>query len=189
MKKDFVSREMPFSMFKAEFEGYWPKFISHHNDAKWHDDDFVALKNNLKRGHVAFVIDFAENYSHEARFEHQSKYFAQVQSTLVPVVLMSRVEDMTNISINEREELISLFDKLELPHVITETHMVISSDLHHDNAFVQKALDDHIIPYILKATENTTHIHVRSDGCKVSIRCTTSPSLIGEDEGFFCEHA
>lgn len=69
---------------------YWPKFIAHHNDAKWLDDDFVALKLNLRRGHVAFVIDFAENYAHKPKFEHQSKYFTQVQTTIVPVVLMLR---------------------------------------------------------------------------------------------------
>lgn len=78
VKKDFVSVQLPFSEFKTKFVEYWPKFIAHHNDAKWHDDDFAALRLNLPRGHVAFVIDFAENYSHEPKFEHQSKYFSQV---------------------------------------------------------------------------------------------------------------
>ena len=55
------------------------------------------------------VIDFAENYSHEPRFEHQSKYFSQVQSTIVPVVLMFRVEDLTNISEEEHAKLIALY--------------------------------------------------------------------------------
>ena len=77
-KKDFVSRSVPFSEFKAELAAYWPKFILHHNDAKWHDDDFIALKARLPRGHAALVIDYAENYTHEPHFEHQSKYFSQV---------------------------------------------------------------------------------------------------------------
>lgn len=167
VKKDFVSTQMPFSKFRQHLDEYWPKFIAHHNDAKWHDDDFVALKTNLRRGHVAFVIDFAENYSHEPRFEHQSKYFSQVHTTVLPVVIMCRVEDLTNISNAEKEDLLQMFNELNIPPVISETHFVLSSDMNHDNPFVQKALDDHIVPYMLGATEKTEFIHVRSDGCKV----------------------
>ena len=135
-KKDFVSASLPYSQFEAKLKEYWPKFILHHNDAKWQDDDFAALMRRLERGCVGAVIDFAENYSHEPRFEHQSKYFSQVQSTIVPVVLMFRVEDLTNISEDERTHLIALFDSLELPHVISETHFVISSDMQHDLSLI-----------------------------------------------------
>lgn len=168
MKKDFVSVELSFSQFKKKLAEYWPKFVAHHNDAKWLDDDFVAIRTKLPLGHAALVIDFAENYSHEPRFEHQSKYFSQVQTTIVPVVLMLRVEDVTNIPSDEQSALLALFDKLNLPHVISETHFIISPDMQHDNAFVQKALDDHIIPYLLRVLTNLQCIHIRSDGCKVS---------------------
>lgn len=180
VKKDFVSTELPFSEFKNKLAEFWPKFIAHHNDAKWLDDDFVSMRTHLPRGHVAFVIDFAENYSHEPRFEHQSKYFTQVQTTIVPVVIMLRVEDVNNISSDERDELLALFAKLELPNVISETHFVISSDMQHDNAFIQKALDDHIIPYIMRVSTDVKCIHVRSDGCKVKIQCSleTEPHTI-----------
>ena len=47
-KKDFKSVEMPFSKFKPELVKYWPKFIQHHNDARWHDDDFTAQKDNCR---------------------------------------------------------------------------------------------------------------------------------------------
>lgn len=167
-KKDFVSKKVSFSEFLQAFTSYWPKFITHHNDAKWHDDDFISMKTKLRRGHVVMVIDFAENYSHQPRFEHQSKYFSQVQTTIVPVVLMLRVEDAINIGEGEKGELIELFSKLDLPPVICETHFIISSDMQHDNPFVQKGLDDHIIPYIQSAMPATTCIHVRSDGCKAS---------------------
>ena len=39
-------------------------------------------------------------------------------------------------------------DKNELPHVVVETHYVLSSDMLHDSAFVQKAFDDHVFPYV-----------------------------------------
>ena len=79
-KKDFVSKCVPFSEFKEDFCGYWPKYICHHNSAAWHDNDFLALKNKLPRGRAAIVIDYAENYPHEPHFEHQSKYFSQALS-------------------------------------------------------------------------------------------------------------
>lgn len=47
--------QVPFSEFKKEFIKYWPKFIAHHNDARWHDDDFTALKDKLPCGSVGMV--------------------------------------------------------------------------------------------------------------------------------------
>lgn len=88
MNKDFVSRQQSFSGSKSDFAEYWPNCVAHHNDAKWHDDDFISLKNKLPRGHIAAVVDVAENFSHEPRFEHQSKCFSQVQATFVPVVVL-----------------------------------------------------------------------------------------------------
>ena len=199
-KKDFCSVDVPFSKFKEELEKYWPKFIAHHNDAKWHDDDFTALKNKLPRGRVGIVIDYAENYSHEPRFEHQSKYFSQVgacaracacacacvltctcicvdvqvQTTIIPVVVMVNVEDLTNISEDERTVLIALFDQLSLPHVISETHYIISSDMQHDNAMIQKLLDDFIMPYIKANCPTVTEVHIRSDGCKAQFKCAAN---------------
>lgn len=174
MKKDFVSRTVSFSSFKSELQKYWPKFIAHHNDAKWHDNDFIALKNKLRQGKVGLVIDYSENYSHEPRFEHQSKYFSQVQTTIIPVVLMFRVEDLENVTADERSELITMFDEFKLPHIISETHFVISSDMQHDNAMVQKLLDDLIMPYIKMNAPSVSELHVRSDGCKAQFKCASN---------------
>lgn len=91
----------------------------------------------------------------------------QVQSTIVPVVLMFSVEDLTNISEDRRAELVAYFDKFNMPRVVAETHFVISSDLQHDNAIIQKILDDFIIPYIKTNAPEVEELHVRSDGCKV----------------------
>ena len=78
---------MPISTFVGELQKYWPKFIAHHNDAKWLDDDWLAMKRDLPCGHVVAVIDFAQNYAHEPRFEHQSNFFSQTQTTILPIVL------------------------------------------------------------------------------------------------------
>ena len=92
---------------------------------------------------------------------------AQIQSTIVPVVIQFRLEDLTNITSERRGELIDYFDKAGLPHVVTETHYIISADMQHDNAFVQKIFDDFIMPYMKENALSVTHLHVRSDGCKV----------------------
>ena len=131
------------------------------------------MKRDLPCGHVVAVIDFAQNYAHEPRFEHQSNFFSQTQTTILPIVLRFRIEDLTNIDETRRAELIAFCDKHELPHVITETHYVISSDMQHDSAFVQKAFDDHIFPYIKSVTHGITTVCVRSDGCKAQFKCTT----------------
>jgi len=91
----------------------------------------------------------------------------QVQTTIVPVVVMARVEDLRNITEERRAQLIDYFDKNNLPRVIAETHFVISSDLQHDNAIIQKIFDDLIFPYIKEHAPGVTVVHVRSDGCKV----------------------
>ena len=166
---------------------FWPKFIAHHNDAKWHDDDFASMRTMLRLGMVCVVIDFAQNYSHEPRFENQSKYFSQVQSIIVPVVLMARVEDMCNITEERRAQLISYFDEHNLPHVVAETHFVISSDLQHDNAIIQKIFDDFICPYLKEHAPNVRTMHVRSDGCKV--RAPRGRSAVRPGGGASCARA
>lgn len=172
-RKDFQSADIPFSEFKADFVKYWPKFITHHNDAHWHDNDFTALKDKLPRGCGGLVIDYSENFTHQPRIEHQSKYFSQTQTTIVPVVLMLRVEDLTNITDERRAELIRFFDQHDLPHVISETHFIISSDMQHDNAFIRKILDDFIVPYVMKVAPSVKTMHGRSDGCKAQFKCAS----------------
>jgi hypothetical protein len=196
-KKDFVTVHVTLKDWLEELRKFWPKFIGHHNSAKWHDDDFAAMRTKLRRRMVCAVIDYAQNYAHEPRYENQSKYFSQVmrscapnqharmdtsltcparsrapdssqvQSTLVPVVLVMHVEDLTNITDERRAELIAYFDEHDLPHVITETHFVISSDLQHDTALIQKIFDDFITPYLKTNAPSVNELHVRSDGCKV----------------------
>lgn len=92
----------------------------------------------LKQIYGEAVIDFAENYSHQSRFEHQSKNFSQVQTTIVLVVMINLVEDFDNINQSEKDRLLQLFDELQLPRDVSQTHYIISSDMMHSNPFIQK---------------------------------------------------
>lgn len=92
---------------------------------------------------------------------------------------MFRIEDLNNVSMAEKNDLITLFDELGLPHVVSETHYIISADMQHDNAFVRKGLDDNILPYIKEVAPTASFVHVRSDGCKArqsSLRSSSSHS-------------
>eukprot|EP00966_Prymnesium_polylepis_P199401 4620698-Prymnesium_polylepis.1 len=87
---------------------------------------------------------------------------------------MLRVEDLTNITEAERAQLIEMFDKQGLPHVVSETHYIISSDMQHDNAMIQKLLDDLIVPYIKENAPSVGHLYIRSDGCKAQFKCAAN---------------
>ena len=52
------------------------------------------------------------------------------------------MNNSTGITEAERAQLIEMFDKQGLPHVVSETHYIISSDMQHDNAMIQKLLDE-----------------------------------------------
>ena len=132
------------------------------------------MKKDLPRGSCVAVLDFAENYAHEPRYEHQSKYFCQTQSTILPVVLRFRIEDVASspsFTEERRKELLDFCAAEGIPPVITETHYVVSNDMQHDNAFVQKALDDMITPHIQQVAPSVKELYLRSDGCKAQFKC------------------
>ena len=120
------------------------------------------------------VVDFSENHHHEPRYEHQSKYFNQASSTLLPVVCRFRIEDAKNIDDKEKQQLLEYNCKEnKLPPVIVETHMVVSNDMQHDNAFVQKAFEGQIFPHIKTNFPDVHTALARSDGCKAQFKCAS----------------
>lgn len=87
-------------------------------------------------------------------------------------MLRFRIEDLTNIDEARRAVLLAYCTANDLPPVLIETHYVISNDMQHDIAVVQKAFDDHVMPYIKAHTQGIQHVYVRSDGCKAQFKCT-----------------
>eukprot|EP00965_Chrysotila_dentata_P091145 3009294-Pleurochrysis_carterae.AAC.1 len=78
-----------------------------------------------------------------------------------------------------KEELRVLFAKLSRPANIVEPHCFVSSDLTHDNAFVQHVNDKYITPYAQSIGKFTT-CYVRSDGCKSQFKCAQHFSWISQ---------
>lgn len=46
--------------------------------------------------------------------------------------------------------------------------------MQHDNAMIQKLLDNFILPYIKKVAPTVAHVYVRSDGCKAQFKCANN---------------
>ena len=141
-KYDFVTVTVPLAEFWQDFVNYWSLFLNHHDLAKWNDEAWQLLKKELQPGNVALVMDASEAHKHQLRREHQSAYFAQVTSMLWVVVLRIRVEDLGNISEEERAKLLNHFETLEMPPIIRETHFYITGDKDKDQGQVQYILTD-----------------------------------------------
>ena len=68
---------------------------------------------------------------HLFKREPQSAYWMQIQSGMYVLVASFHVEDCENISAEEKAKLIKMFDDNALPHIVTETHVVICSQTSH----------------------------------------------------------
>ena len=87
----------------------------------------------------------------------------QAASSHAGVWIRYRIEDMlTNptFTAERKAELLKFCSENDLPPVLAETHFIISNDMQHDNAFVQKALDDYITPHIKSTAPSVTNLHV-----------------------------
>ena len=180
-KPDFVLVESSYEDFLDYLGEYWPIYIAHHEQAKAQDYDWDRQRKHFPRSTWVSTQDYSENYHHEARKEFQSAYFVEIGSTVYGMVIRVHLEDIANeaemaargedavISDAHRVELMELFSKLDEPAIVTISLIVMSSDLVHDEAFVQHCNDKIMIPYMQKIKANGVEWrrhHARSDGCK-----------------------
>ena len=140
-------------------------FNPHHDLAKCQDLDWSYLKQYFPHRSFVSVQDFSENFHHVVRFEPQSKYYQQVDSTLYMVVVRYHLDDATRMPTAERDALRAAYEAVGLPPIIKETLAFVSADRQHDNAFVRHVNDKYVVPYMQSLGEFDTH-YARSDGCK-----------------------
>ena len=80
------------------------------------------------------------------------------------MILSVHLDDLNNITEDQKAELRELFTKHEKSHIIQESHIVISADLVHDSAAVQHFNDKCLTPYLKENVPNLrTHVAV-TDG-------------------------
>ena len=180
-KPDFVLTEMSFLEMRSYMAEYWPIYIAHHELSKHQDSDWECQRNHFPRGTFVSTQDYSENYHHFAKKEYQSAYFVEIGSTVYGMVVRVHLEDIATeaemrdrdeqpvVTDAHREELMQLFSTLGKPAILTISLIVMSSDLVHDEAFVQHCNDKLLIPYMNKIKADGVHWkrhHARSDGCK-----------------------
>ena len=140
-------------------------FNPHHDLAKSQDADWSCMKTSFPLKSFVSVQDFSENFHHQVRFEPQSKYYQQVDSTLYMVVVRYHLDDATRMSAAERDALRAPYAAVGLPPIVKETLAFVSADRQHDNAFVRHVNDKYVVPYLQSLGDFDTH-YARSDGCK-----------------------
>ena len=172
-KRDFVTiSNGSISEFLQHFRAYWPRFVLHLDCGKWQSAEALLLKTP-PRGVVGAVQDFSENLSVEPKREHQSRYYAQVSITLYGTMFYINVDDLENISEDERKKLKKHLADNDKHPVIKEFHCVVSPDLHHDNAFVQHCNDKILTPYLIKNVKDLKRISTISDGAPTQYKMST----------------
>ena len=126
--------------------------------------DIKYIKTHASSGICCDVEDFSQNGKIQPKREHLSRYFSEVGYTLYGMILTANIDDFTNISDVNREELRELLEAKGLPLSITESHIVVSADLTHDGCAVMHFNDQLLTPY-LKAHLPRIHTRIRiSDG-------------------------
>ena len=76
-----------------------------------------------------------------------------------------QLDDLTDIDDDEREELRAVFERNNLPPIVTQSHIFISPDTHHGVEMLQHA--NGVFKKYL--ADNAPSVHTRwarSDGCK-----------------------
>ena len=72
---DFQPDESDIRQFIRSLDDYAQEFIQHHDRAKWQDDGWKTLRDNVSANgtrcdRIAPVLDYANSYAHEHRDEH-----------------------------------------------------------------------------------------------------------------------
>ena len=169
--KDFVSVTTPDPVLLQENKDMQAPTRAHYQHFKWCAADKKHVCNNVCEGTVHSIQDFSENGTLEPKRELQSQYFREKGYTLYGCVVDRHINDLI-IPEDERAALIQLKDEKGLPHTVTETLIVISDDLVHDNAAVQHFNDKYILPYLLATMNKPLKVHyVTSDGCPSQYKC------------------
>ena len=93
---------------------------------KWHEAQFEFIKNNLPKGVLLQVLDFAQNYLNRYQDEPQSCYWVHSQTVIHPIVNYYRCPQDEGL--------------------IVEEHVMITDDLNHDKHAV-KCFEDTTLEY------------------------------------------
>ena len=179
-KKDFVPTTTTFKRFMEAFGDFFrPKFCYHHQQSKIMDDDIRIVKelallsyqypkeydlsvydysdmpelSDVMPDTCADIEDFSENWKVQLWKEHQSRYWVQIGVTLFGMVLFIHIDNVRDITQDERTKLKKLKSDNNLPPIVIISCIVVSADLTHDAASVFHYNDHLFTPWLLELTK------------------------------------
>ena len=144
---DFRLVEKPTSQLLEALRSELPSFLLHHDLMRWQGRDLAFKREHFPRGCISSTQDFSENGSLEPRREIQSRYYNEISYTLFGICCQLHLADLRDTVFDgiaglpgqeAKALMIEMFDDERLPAVVTLTFVIISPDLHHDVAMVQK---------------------------------------------------
>ena len=161
---DFRTKKTNVHAIIEDMKTWWHAVGIHHDDAKWFARDKKWKRRHFPRGHVHCVQDFAMNGDFCVKNQHASRFFESWQYTLYGAPFDSYVEDRTDIPDAEKAALIEMFDAEGLPHIITDSIIIITEDTLHDVSAVQHFNTKCIVPLLKKLIKDLKMVEVTSDG-------------------------
>ena len=154
-QKEFLSRTVTLKEFWGDFLGFFHEFNVHHDGAKRQGREFAHLKGweydadsgeyvaNLPRGHVRMVIDYLQRHTlKRGSKQTQQEYFSQMGMTLCVVSLTFHLDELENISAEDKGALKAGFKAQKRPPLIREEHFYCSHDPERGQPAVQYILQD-----------------------------------------------
>ena len=161
---DFRTKKTDVHPIIDNMKTWWHAVGLHHDAAKWFARDKKWKRRHFPRRHVHCVQDFAMNGDFAVKNQHASRFFESWQYTLYGAPFDSHVEDRTDISAKEKAALIKMFDEEGLPHVLTDSVIIITEDTLHDVSAVQHFNEKCIVPLLKKLIKDLHMVEVTSDG-------------------------
>ena len=171
--------------------GWLYEFAQHHDLAVYMARAKAHKRVSFPRGSVHVVEDFSENGTFTVKKEFQSRYWATHSYSLFGCVVSSHIEDRTDLSEAERTALIKLMDAHKLPHVIQDSHLMLSEDTVHDDIKPSSGAAAAVSPdqnAIFAAGLRLCAEAEKGDFVAIELAFENLPFLIGEvvgDDGYF----
>ena len=129
--------------FMAEYKSECRSFFSHRELHHSQADAFTDCVDYLPVHHMALLIDYNMNHSHNHPDSTQGEHWSHMQTTLVPVIIYVR-------------------DEKGVVNAISE--VVLSEDLDHSNQMIQHIIKKMVVKY-KHMDPYLSHCHIWSDGC------------------------
>jgi hypothetical protein len=144
--------------------GWFYEFCRHHDLAVYMGRAKAHKRVSFPLGSCHVVEDFSENGTFTVKKEFQSRYWSTHSYSLFGCVVSSRIENRVDLTEPQRNALIALMDANNLPHVIQDSHLILSEDTVHDPASVIWYNEKVLLPVLRRQMPGLKVVYLTTDG-------------------------